>query len=232
MNSEPMVMLTDVQRSFARPGTRDRFVALDLPQLTVERGTCLLVTGPNGVGKSTLLHLLAGLLRPDSGAVVVDGLDLGTLNEPALDRFRARTVGYLLQGSGLIDGLSAEENLHAAMLFAGRSVAQQRRRGRELLERFDLGHRARHAPATLSGGERQKLALARALANEPPLLLADEPFSNLDRPSAASLAATLRDLVVDEGRTLVMVSHQPERVWDGVEHLDLSPIQCEDGERT
>ncbi len=223
MAPETMIELTDVLRTFARPGTRDRFVALDVPDLTVDRGTCLVVTGPNGAGKSTLLHLLAGLLRPDSGTVTVAGQDLAELREAQLDRFRARTVGVLLQGSSLLDGLTAQENLHAAMLFAGVPPARQRSRASELLERFGLGHRARHAPATLSGGERQKLALARALANDPPLLLADEPFASLDGPSAADLTRSLRALVMEEGRTLVMVTHQPERAWDGVSRLDLSP---------
>lgn len=218
-----MIALTDVRRTFARPGARDRFVALDVPDLSVDRGSCLVVTGPNGAGKSTLLHLLAGLLRPDSGTVRVAGQDLGELREAQLDRFRARTVGVLLQGSSLLDGLTAQENLHAAMLFAGMPAARQGRRAAELLDRFGLGERARHVPAALSGGERQKLALARALANDPPLLLADEPFASLDAPSADALARSLRELVEEEGRTLVMVSHQPERAWEGVTRLDLTP---------
>jgi ABC-type lipoprotein export system ATPase subunit len=222
MAPEPMITLTDVRRTFARPGTRDRFVALDVPDLSVEPGTCLVVTGPNGAGKSTLLHLLAGMLRPDSGTVRVAGRNLETLREAELDRFRAQTVGVLLQGSSLLEGLDAQDNLHAAMLFAGVSVARQRSRAAQLLERFDLGHRARHAPATLSGGERQKLSLARALANDPPLLLADEPFASLDGPSADALSRSLRELVEEEGRTLVMVSHQPERAWEGASFLELT----------
>ena len=216
-----MVALRDVRRTFGRPGTRERFVALDVPELTVPRGTGLLVTGPNGAGKTTLLHLLAGLLRPDTGSVEVDGVDLATLTEPQLDRLRARRVGYLLQGAQLIDGLTAEENLCAALLFAGVPAARQRRRAAELLERFGLQDRARHAPTALSGGERQKVALARALANDPPLLLADEPFASLDRESADDLARTLRRLVDEDGRTLVMVSHQPELAWAGIAQLDL-----------
>lgn len=224
MASEPMIELTGIHRTFARPGTRDRFVALDVPGLSVDRGTCLVVTGPNGAGKSTLLHIVAGLLRPDSGTVRVAGQDLGELREAQLDRFRARNVGVLLQGTSLLDGLTAQENLQAAMLFAGVPAARQGRRAAELLERFGLGHRARHAPATLSGGERQKLALARSLANDPPLLLADEPFASLDGPSADALARSLRELVVEEGRTLVMVSHLPERAWEGVSRLDLTAV--------
>lgn len=219
-----MVALCSVCRTFGRPGTRDRFVALEVPELTVARGTCLLVTGANGAGKTTLLHLLAGLLRPDRGSVSVAGVDLGSLTEPRLDRFRARHIGYLLQGAQLIDGLTAEENLHAAMLFAGVPAARQRRRAGELLARFDLQDRARHAPAALSGGERQKVALARALANDPPLLLADEPFASLDRASADDLALSLRQLVEEDGRTLIMVSHHPERVWDGVERLEIGDV--------
>ena len=225
-----MVTLQGVRRTFTRPGSRDRFVALDVPDLIVERGTCLKVVGPNGVGKTTLLHLLSGLLRPDSGSIVVDGVDLATLDEPHLDRFRARTVGYLLQGAQLLDELTAEENLMAAMLFAGRSPAEQRSRTGQLLQRFDLEDRATHAPATLSGGERQKLALARALANDPPLLLADEPFTSLDEESAGDLEQALRDLVDRDGRTLVMVSHQPQRPWPGSTTVELTRWANDDGD--
>ncbi len=204
-----MIELRGVLRSFPRPGRRRGgfLPVLDVPTLDVAAGTCLRVRGPNGVGKTTLLHLLAGLLRPDAGTVRIAGTDIVGLGEAQLDRFRARGVGYVLQNAWLLDGLSARENVAAALLFGGAARGGRMKRAEALLDRLGVGHRAAHQPHQLSGGERQKVALARALANDPPLLLADEPFASLDRAAADGLARDLESLVREEGRTLVLVSH-------------------------
>lgn len=207
----PMIRLRDIRRRFRCPGGAE-FVAVDVPRLDLAAGERLVVTGPNGAGKTTLLHLLSGLLRVDEGRVEVAGHDLGALREPQLDRFRGRTVGYLLQRPLLLEGLSAEHNVMAAMLFAGASRAAQRERARELLERLGVDHRSRHRPSALSGGERQRVALARALANDPALLLADEPTAALDPSGAAQLLGDLDRLVREGGRTLVLVTHRPDEI--------------------
>jgi putative ABC transport system ATP-binding protein len=214
------VRLSGIRRSFHGPGRRT-IVALDLPDLRLDPGDCLAITGPNGAGKTTLLHLIAGLLRPDVGTVEVAGQDLGSLKEHQLDRFRARTIGYLPQDARLLEGLSAERNVMVAMLFAGRPPREQRTRARALLERFGVSHRARHLPQAMSGGERQRVALARALANDPPVLLADEPTTSLDARASRRLLAELRNLCRVERRTVLYVTHHSEHLWASTQELHL-----------
>jgi len=216
-----VLRLSGLQRSFRRPGG-GRLLALTLESLRANRGELLAVTGANGSGKTTLLHLIAGLLRPDRGRVVVAGQDLARLSEPALDRFRARQVGYLLQGGQLMQCLSAEENVMAALAFAQHPRKQRRQRARQLLDRVGVSDRAKHLPAELSGGERQRVALARALANDPPLLLADEPLANLDPSAASRMVALLRTEVQERRLCLVLVTHSPER-FGAARILSLQP---------
>ena len=206
-----MVELSAVRRSFPGPGG-GRVVALVLDELRVPRGSLCALVGPNGAGKSTLLHLVSGMLRPDCGSIRIGGVELRGLKEPALDRFRARNVGYLLQGGQLMDWLSAEENVMAAALFAGLPRGEHRSRARAILEQLGVAHRSRHLPTAMSGGERQRVALARALVNRPPLLLADEPLASLDRQGAAAMAERLGGLAHDEGLTVLVATHQPERL--------------------
>ena len=223
----PMVELRGVRRSFARPGG-GRVVALELSELVVPRASLCALVGPNGAGKSTLLHLVSGLLRPDQGLVRVAGVTLLRQPEATLDRFRARNVGYLLQGGQLMDCLSAEENVMAALLFAGQPRARQRRCAGELLDELGVAHRARHLPAALSGGERQRVALARALANSPPLLLADEPMASLDTQGASALSLLLRSLVRERGMTVLVATHHPERLEPDMS-LELSRPRQDEG---
>ncbi len=224
----PLLQLLAVRRSFPRPGG-GTIPVLNLDRLVLQRGEQLVISGPNGAGKTTLLHVIAGLLRPDEGRVHVGGVDLGALSEAELDRFRARNIGYLLQGAPLADCLTAEENVMAAMLFGGCPRREHRPRAQRLLERFAVSHRARHLPHALSGGERQRVALARALANEPPLLLADEPLASLDPASASWLLRELEALNAERGMTVVVVSHQPERLPAAAQRLRLTPATGEEG---
>ncbi len=219
-----MIHLRDVKRTFVAPGGRE-VTAVQIPRLDLARGERLSVTGPNGAGKTTLLHLLSGLLRADSGSVVVDGEDLGRLREAQLDRFRSTRIGYLLQAPLLLEGLTAEQNVAAAMLFAGIPRSDHHGRAMALLERFSVDHRARHLPSALSGGERQRVALARALAADPPLLLADEPTTALDEEGAALLWADLDRLVAEEGRTVVLVTHRPRDLSPGWAALRMEPAE-------
>jgi len=180
---------------------------LDGVSLDVARGECVAVTGPSGSGKSTLLGLVAGLDTPTSGAVVVDGVDLGALDEDALARFRRDRVGFVFQSYHLIPTLTAAENVAIPLELAG--VADARAGAARLLDEVGLGERGHHYPVQLSGGEQQRVALARAVARAPVLLLADEPTGNLDSATGAAIIDLLLALNRERGSTLVLVTHDP-----------------------
>ena len=184
--------------------------AVDGVDLEVRRGEAVAVMGPSGCGKSTLLHLLGGLDRPSSGQVWLDGRRIDDLSEKGLARLRRSAVGFVFQAFHLMDELTAQENVELPALLAGRSARVARRRARDLLEQVGLADRARHLPSALSGGQRQRVAIARALANEPLVVLADEPTGNLD--SAATLELLrLFEALRSSGLTLVIVTHD-ERI--------------------
>ncbi len=184
--------------------------AVDEVDLDVPEGQTLAVMGPSGCGKSTLLHLLGGLERPTEGEVWVAGRRIDTLSERALARMRRRSVGFVFQAFHLVEELSAAENVELPALLAGRSPREARRRAGLLLERVGLAGRARHLPSRLSGGQRQRVAIARALANEPLVVLADEPTGNLDTAATLDVLRIFEDLRA-AGQTLVIVTHD-ERV--------------------
>jgi putative ABC transport system ATP-binding protein len=184
--------------------------AVDEVDLEVHAGQTLAVMGPSGCGKSTLLHLLGGLERPTAGEVWVAGRRIDTLSERALARLRRRSVGFVFQAFHLVEELSAAENVELPVLLAGRSPREARRRASLLLDRVGLADRARHLPSRLSGGQRQRVAIARALANEPLVVLADEPTGNLDTAATLDVLRIFEDLRA-AGQTLVIVTHD-ERV--------------------
>jgi len=162
------------------------------------------LTGPSGGGKSTLLNLIGALDRPDAGSIVVDGLDVTRLDDPA--RYRARTVAFVFQFHNLITTLNAVENVQIPML-GTRPRAERERRARELLVEVGLGDRVRSYPPTLSGGERQRVAIARALANDPRVLLADEPTGALDTGTGTQILELLRRVRDERGATILMVTN-------------------------
>jgi putative ABC transport system ATP-binding protein len=184
--------------------------AVDGVDLEVPAGQMLAVMGPSGCGKSTLLHLLGGLERPTDGEVWLAGQRIDTVSERGLARLRRRSVGFVFQAFHLVEELSAAENVELPALLAGRSARAARRRAAFLLERFGLADRARHLPWQLSGGQRQRVAIARAMANEPLVLLADEPTGNLDTAATLDVLRLFADLRA-AGQTLVVVTHD-ERV--------------------
>jgi putative ABC transport system ATP-binding protein len=173
--------------------------------LDVAAGELLAITGPSGSGKSTLLGLVAGLDRPSSGSIVVGGVDITRLDEDALARFRRETLGYVFQSYHLIPTLTAVENVAVPLEIAGAPNALAR--ARELLDDVGLGDRAHHYPVQLSGGEQQRAALARAVALDPGLLLADEPTGNLDSATGTRIIELLLELRRRRGATLVLVTH-------------------------
>ncbi len=194
--------------AYATP--RGRLEVLRDVSLALRPGGYLAVTGASGAGKSTLLAVLGGLERPDEGRVEVAGVDVTGLAGDALAAYRRATVGFVFQHFGLLDTLTAAENVELACTLAGIPPARRRARAAELLDAVGLGARARHRPAALSGGERQRVAIARALANRPALLLADEPTGNLDDRSAQRVIELLEELRAHHGCTLVLVTHSRE----------------------
>ena len=178
---------------------------LDGITLDVATGELLAITGPSGSGKSTLLGLVAGLDRPSSGSIVVGGVDITRLDEDALARFRRETLGYVFQSYHLIPTLTAVENVAVPLEIAGAPNALVR--ARALLDDVGLGDRAYHYPVQLSGGEQQRAALARAVALDPGLLLADEPTGNLDSATGTRIIELLLELRRQRGATLVLVTH-------------------------
>ena len=195
-----MIDVEHVRKSFE--GGRIR--ALVDVSLHVDAGELVALTGPSGGGKSTLLNLIGALDRPDAGAIVVDGLDVTRLDDPA--RYRARTVAFVFQFHNLITTLSAVENVQIPML-GMRPRADRERRARELLVEVGLGERVRSYPPTLSGGERQRVAIARALANDPRVLLADEPTGALDTDTGAQILELIRRVRDERGATILMVTN-------------------------
>ena len=176
--------------------------------LTIARGSVAAITGPSGSGKSTLLGLVAGLDAPTAGRVVIDDVDITALDEDGLARLRGSRIGFVFQFFHLLPSLTAYENVLVPMEIAGRRDAGPR--ADALLQEVGLTERAHHYPSQLSGGEQQRIAIARALANDPPLLLADEPTGNLDTATGHSIIELLLGINRSRGTTLVLVTHDPE----------------------
>ena len=200
----PVVVAENLERTYRMNGEAIhavRGLSLDVP-----RADFLALVGPSGSGKSTLLHLLGGVDAPSAGTVRMGDVDLASLSESRRSRHRLLHVGLVFQRFHLLPMLSALENVELPMAEAGLSRAIRRERARSLLARVGLGDRLRHRPGELSGGQRQRVAIARALANEPDLLLADEPTGELDRSTSAGILRLFQGLV-DEGTTLVVATH-------------------------
>lgn len=198
--------------------------------LDVHAGEVLLVMGPSGSGKTTLLLMLGALLRPTSGSIVVTGrdhehVDLATTPERALPGLRAHTFGFIFQDYALLDALTATENIAVAANIAGTRGTAAHDRALQLLNRVGLAHRATARPSQMSGGEQQRVSVARALANDPPVLLADEPTANLDASRGRDLARLLRQLADEDSRSIVIVSHD-DRLRDMADRV----LWLEDGQ--
>lgn len=201
------LVIENVAKSY-RQGSH-AVAALHGVSLTVEAGAFVSIMGPSGSGKSTLLHLMAGLTKPDSGHVVIEGTDIGSLGDSTLTRFRRRRIGLIFQSFNLVPTLTARENLALPLLLDGRTHAAEMSRVDELLDRLGMLRRASHRPDALSGGEQQRIAIGRALVTDPAVILADEPTGNLDSTNSDLVCALLRDLASEQNRTIVMVTHEP-----------------------
>ena len=203
----PFVTATALNKSYAVAGNR-LHVLRDL-ELSVERGEMVAIVGASGVGKSTLLHVLGGLDRPDSGEVRVGDVDVGRVSDAALVAFRNRHVGFVFQFHHLLPEFSAVENAEMPLRIARMPAANSRPLAERLLARVGLGERLAHRPGMLSGGEQQRVAVARALVMQPSLLLADEPTGDLDEATADALHALLRDMHREFGLTAIIATHNP-----------------------
>jgi len=202
-NTPPLVETRDLTRIY---GDGEEIRALDGVSLKIQRGELVTVMGPSGSGKSTLLNIIGALDKPTAGLVFIDGLDLAKIRNK--DVFRAKTVGFVFQLHNLIPTLTARENIEVPMM-GQMGLSARRRRSKELLELVGLGDRMRHLPNQLSGGQRQRVAVARALANNPLLVLADEPTGSLDTESGRALMGLLRDINRIQGATFIVVTHDP-----------------------
>ncbi|MGE5376202.1 MAG: ABC transporter ATP-binding protein [Bacteroidota bacterium] len=203
MNATLMIETHDLTRIY---GDGEAIRALDGVTMSVEAGEFLAVMGPSGSGKSTLLNVLGTLDIPTSGRVFVHGQDLSTLRD--VDRFRAKTVGFMFQLHNLLPTLTARENVEIPMM-GFLNASSRRKRAEELLRLVGLGDRLNHLPGQLSGGQRQRVAVARALANQPPLVLADEPTGSLDTNAGQDLMNLLKELNRSQGVTFIVVTHDP-----------------------
>jgi putative ABC transport system ATP-binding protein len=201
-----VIALTGIRKSFGRAPHR---VVLDGLSLDIPPGQFVAVRGESGVGKSTLLNLIAGLDRPDAGTVRVAGIDLAPLDDDALTRLRGERIGFVFQAFHVLPYLDVAANVALPLALLGRRGPAADARVQAMLDAVGLGDRAKSRPRELSGGELQRVAIARALVHAPAIVLADEPTGNLDPESAAHVIALLRDMVKHEGATAVMATHSP-----------------------
>jgi putative ABC transport system ATP-binding protein len=199
--------LRNLRKSY-RDGSGSLLEVIHLRQFELGTGDQTVLVGQSGSGKSTLLNLIAGILLPDGGEIVVNGVDPTKLSEAARDRFRAANIGYVFQSFNLLQGFTALENVLLGQMFGGGHGGADR--AVELLKKVGLEHRLHHKPRALSVGEQQRVAIARALANAPPLVLADEPTGSLDTKNGAAVLGLLRQICGDGGHTLLLVTHDPQ----------------------
>ncbi len=209
MNTETLVQVRGLQKCFASSGMA-RIEILQGIELDLRPAESLAIVGASGIGKSTLLHILGTLDRPDSGSIRFRGVDVFAMNADRLAGFRNRSIGFVFQFHHLLPEFTTLENVMMPALIGGLMSTEARRRARDLLTRVDLAQRLSHRVTQLSGGEQQRVALARALVLKPQLLLADEPTGNLDKHNGAKIHRLLMALNRELGMTLVVVTHNPE----------------------
>ncbi|WP_149827777.1 ABC transporter ATP-binding protein [Streptomyces tailanensis] len=200
-----MYVLTGVTKRYTRG--KDTVNALDGVDLTIADGDRLVIQGPTGGGKSTLLQMLGGLDKPSDGSIDFDGTDLAKLPETKLTKVRSENIGFVFQSFNLIPTLTAQENVETALVPLGVKTKERRERAAEALESVGLGERLGHLPAELSGGQQQRVAIARALVKRPKVLLADEPTGNLDESMRDEIMEVLETLWKEHGLTFIMVTH-------------------------
>jgi putative ABC transport system ATP-binding protein len=216
----PLLEIEGLKKSYISP-EGNRHTVIDVPWFTLQEKSQVALRGEGGSGKTTLLNLIAGILKPDEGRIVIDAHEMSALNEPGRDRLRATNIGYIFQTFNLLQGYTCLENVLLGMSFGpgvDRSFAES------LLKRVGLGERMKHYPRQLSTGQQQRVAVARALANKPRLVLADEPTGNLDHNNAREALALIRDTCKENGAALLLVSHDREILGQFKTVFDLARI--------
>jgi putative ABC transport system ATP-binding protein len=214
-----MLNIKNLKKAYIEPDGR-RLPILDVPHFSADAGEQLAMVGRSGCGKTTLLHTIAGISRPDAGEVRINGVDIASLPEAGRDRFRSENIGYVFQTFNLLPGFTAMENVVLGMTFS--RGAKNSGRARELLRRVGLEERVHHKPSALSVGEQQRVAVARALANRPKLLLADEPTASVDASNQQHVMDLIRRSCEEEQVTLIVVTHAVEIAsqFERVVHLE------------
>ncbi|PLX78582.1 MAG: lipoprotein-releasing system ATP-binding protein LolD [Desulfuromonas sp.] len=205
--SDPVMTAKGLVKEYGKGATLVK--ALRGVDLDIPRGSFTCIVGPSGHGKSTLMHLLGGLDHPTSGTVIIDGQEMFRLGNKELAALRANKIGFVFQFFNLLQSLTARENIETALMLAGVSEKEQKTRAKDLLDIVGLGEKADAKPGQLSGGQQQRVAIARALANDPPVLLMDEPTGNLDSEAEAEVMKVLENLK-QQGKTVVFVTHSHE----------------------
>jgi ABC-type lipoprotein export system ATPase subunit len=204
--SGPLLQIKGLTKAFRLPDG-ERKVIVDVPEFSLAPGQQVAVRGESGSGKTTFLHLIAGILAADAGSIHIGDINMAALPEPRRDRLRAASIGYIFQTFNLLQGYSCLENVVLGMAFG---AGVDRERATAMLDRVGLANRLHHRPRQLSTGQQQRVAVARALANRPQLVLADEPTGNLDHKNAKESLALIRETCRENGAALLLVSHDPE----------------------
>jgi len=197
--------------------------AVDNVSMSIERGELVLLMGPSGSGKTTLLTLISGLIKPTSGSVRIDGIEISDKNQKELARLRLEKIGFIFQHFNLLSALTAVENVMIPLIIKGIDSREAKRKAERILEDFGLKNRMHHKPEDLSGGEQQRIAIARAVISDPELIIADEPTANLDSKKGREVMDLIRSMV-DRGKAAIIASHDP-RVEDFADRI----IRMEDG---
>lgn len=207
--SNTILSARNIVKSFSTD-RKERLEILKDISLDIEERKITVIVGPSGAGKSTLLHILGGLDKPDTGSVQILGQDLNKLSNSQTDSLRNSSIGFIFQFHHLLPEFSAEENIMIPLLIKGASRSEAQKKSDELIELVNLSHRKKHRPSELSGGEQQRIAVSRAIANNPPLIFADEPTGNLDTANSEVINNFFIRLRDDYGKTLVIVTHNKD----------------------
>ena len=217
-----LLTVVNLEKAYASPeGSQSRII--NVPQFEIDAGKQIALGGSSGTGKTTFLNLIAGILQADSGSIIVDGNEMTVLSESDRDRLRAHYIGYIFQTFNLLAGYTVLENVMLGMMF-GKGIDTHF--ARHLLERVGLGDRMQYRPSQLSVGQQQRVAVARAVANRPRLVLADEPTGNLDYHHANEAVTLIREICHENNAALLMVSHDSEVLGQFEEAMDFAQVNC------